>query len=149
MSLNIIKFIVADDRAILPKKAHPTDIGYDLTAIDVFKKYSSKTTLFETGIAISPPAGYYVEIVPRSSMSSTGYMLANSIGVIDPDYTATLKIAMIKIDDSYPDISLPFTKCQLVLRRAESSDIIQVDTFDHNSDHVSFRGDGGFGSTDN
>ena len=149
MSLNnMIKFIIADDRAILPKKAHITDIGYVLTAIDIFKLHGSKTTLFETGISVCPPAGYYIEIVPRSSMCNTGYMLANSIGIVDPDYTGTLKIALIKVDDTYPDISLPFTKCQLVLRRTECSDTIQVDNFDlHVGD--SFRGSGGFGSTDN
>ena len=89
---NNIKFIMSD-RAFFPTKAHPSDIGYDLTAIDIFKKISNRTTLFETGIAVSPPQGYYLEIIPRSSLSKTGYMLANSVGIIDPDYTGTLKIA--------------------------------------------------------
>ena len=101
MSLNnMIKFIISDDRAILPKKAHTTDIGYDLTAIDIFRLHGSKTTLFETGIAVCPPAGYYIEIVPRSSMSNTGYMLANSIGIVDPDYTGTLSSTVIFLENN-------------------------------------------------
>ena len=79
---NSIKYEIEDKRAVIPTKAHTTDIGYDLTAIDVYKKISNKITLFETGIAVSPPTGYYIEIVPRSSISKTGYMLANSIGII-------------------------------------------------------------------
>lgn len=139
----IIQCVITDERAVVPTKAHDSDIGYDLTAIDIFKHISRRITLFETGIAVSPPNGYYMEIVPRSSMSKTGYMLANSIGTIDPEYTGTLKIALIKIDDDLPDIKLPFTTCQLVLRKAEYSNIAQIEKLKE-----TVRGDGGFGSTD-
>lgn len=140
---NNIKFIMSDDRAFFPTKAHPSDIGYDLTVIDIFKKISNRTTLFETGIAVSPPQGYYLEIIPRSSLSKTGYMLANSVGIIDPDYTGTLKIALTKIDTEMDDIKLPFTGCQMILRKAEYAELDQVDTFPE-----TVRGDGGFGSSD-
>ena len=138
-----IKFVINDNRAVIPTKAHPSDIGYDLTTIDVFRKLSHRITLFETGISMLPPDGYYIEIVPRSSMSKTGYMLANSVGTIDPSYTGTLKVALIKIDDSLPDIKLPFKLCQIVLRKAEYSDMVKVDSIDQ-----TVRGDGGFGSSD-
>ena len=138
-----IKVVVDDEKGVFPTKAHQSDIGYDLTAIGIFKKVSSRITMFETGIRVSPPTGYYLEILPRSSLSKTGYMLANSVGTIDPDYTGTLKIALIKVDESIPDLELPFTKCQLVLRKAEYSEMVQVDTLDQ-----TVRGDGGFGSSD-
>ena len=138
-----IRCVIEDDRAVMPTKAHPSDIGFDLTAIDVFKKMSDKTTLFETGIRVSPPPGYYIEILPRSSISKTGYVLANSVGVIDPHYTGTLKIALTKVDDTRPNLEPPFNRCQIVLRKAEVSEMVQVDSID-----VTDRGDGGFGSTD-
>lgn len=138
-----IKYIVHDKRAVVPTKAHESDVGYDLTAIDIYKKISSKVTLFETGISVSPPEGYYLEIHPRSSISKTGYMLANSTGIIDPDYTGSLKIALIKIDDEMPDIQLPFTKCQLVVRKLEKVGLKRVEQFEKTE-----RGDGGFGSSD-
>lgn len=143
MNEKCIKFVMDDENAIVPTKAHPSDIGYDLTAIGIFKQISNKITLFETGIRVSPPSGYYIEILPRSSMSKTGYMLANSVGIIDPQYTGTLKIALIKIDDDLPDIELPFTRCQLILRKAEYANMEQVDTIEN-----TIRGDGGFGSSD-
>jgi dUTP pyrophosphatase len=139
-----ISFIIDDERAVIPTKAHPSDIGFDLTAIDVAKNISDRITLFETGIRVSPPEGYYIEILPRSSLSKTGYMLANSVGIIDPEYTGTLKIALIKIDNELVNIKLPFTRCQLVLRKAEYVEMIQVENFGTTS-----RGDGGFGSSDN
>ena len=138
-----IRFVVDADDAVVPTKAHPSDIGYDLTAIGIFKQISNRITLFETGIRIAPPTGYYLEILPRSSMSKTGYMLANSVGTIDPEYTGTLKIALIKVDESLPDIKLPFTRCQLVLRKAEYAEMVHVDSIEK-----TVRGDGGFGSSD-
>jgi dUTP pyrophosphatase len=138
-----IKVVIVDEKAVLPTKAHPSDIGYDLTSISVSKNISKNIILFETGIKVSPPDGYYIEIIPRSSMSKTGYMLANSVGIIDPSYTGTLKIALIKVDESLPDIELPFTRCQLVLRKVEYSFIEQV-----NSIRDTDRGCGGFGSSD-
>lgn len=138
-----IKFVMNNVKAFFPTKAHPSDIGYDLTVIDIFKKISNRITLFETGVAVSPPKGYYIEIVPRSSLSKTGYMLANSVGTIDPDYTGTLKIALIKVDTELEDIKLPFTGCQMILRKAEYADLEQVETLTE-----TVRGEGGFGSSD-
>ena len=134
-----IKFVLEDEKAFFPTKAHPSDIGYDLTAIGIFKKISDKITLFETGIRVCPPNGYYSEIIPRSSMSKTGYMLANSVGIIDPTYTGTLKIALIKVDTNIVNLELPFTVCQLILRKAEYAEIMQVESLDNTE-----RGDGGF-----
>jgi dUTP pyrophosphatase len=138
-----IRFVIDDESAVVPTKAHPSDIGYDLTAIGVYKKISENITLFETGIRVSPPEGYYLEILPRSSMSKTGYMLANSVGTIDPTYTGTLKIALIRVDGKLPEIKLPFTRCQLVLRKAEYTEMVQVENIEK-----TLRGDGGFGSSD-
>lgn len=140
---NKIQYILTDKNAITPTKAHHTDIGYDITAINIYKKISDNITLYETGIKVIPPKGYYIEIVPRSSISKTGYMLANSVGTIDPDYTGTLKIALIKVDKSMSNISLPFKLCQVVLRRVEISYLEEVSVIKETK-----RGVGGFGSSD-
>lgn len=135
-------YVVIDDRkAVFPTKGTPYSIGYDLTAISEYKKISDKTTLYDTGIKVKPPDGYYCEIVPRSSLSKTGYMLSNSVGIIDPDYSSSLLIALTKIDDSMPDLQVPFTRCQLILRKAEYYNLNEVD-------QITFTGRGCFGSTD-
>lgn len=140
---NVIGVKKCHESAVTPTKAHPSDIGYDLTAVDVFKTLNDQTTLFETHLVVVPPEGYYLEILPRSSLSKTGYVLANSVGTIDPSYRGTLKIALTKVVPTVNDIELPFTRCQLVLRKAECSDIIEVDDVNE-----TVRGSGGFGSTD-
>lgn len=137
----LVKFTKTDTRAVTPKKGNSLAIGYDLTAIEVFKKLNNKTILYNTGIRVNVPDGYYTEIVPRSSLSKTGYMLSNSIGIIDPDYTDNLLIALTKIDENSPDIELPFTRCQLVLRKAEYYEIEEVED-------ILETGRGSFGSTD-
>lgn len=78
-------FKLQDPTAVLPSK-RVIDVGFDLTIIDVYQTVSDNIIMFETGVALDIPVGYYVELMPRSSMSKTGYMLANSVGVIDPSF---------------------------------------------------------------
>lgn len=129
--------------AVRPKKHHKNDVGYDITAIGVFKQLSSRSFLFETGVSVKPPEGYYFELVPRSSMSKSGYMQTNGVGIIDPEYTGTIKIPMIKVDDNVPDMTFPFVTCQLILRQFNNYSMYEGD-FDKDTT----RGSGGFGSTD-
>jgi dUTP pyrophosphatase len=132
------------EQAVTPSRATSGSVGYDLTAISLFKKVSDTTYLYDTGLQIAPPKGYYTEIVPRSSLIKTGYMLANSIGIIDNDYRGNLLIALNKIDQKAPDLELPFTRCQLIFRKEEvNMNFTEVDNLDDTE-----RGSGGFGSTD-
>ena len=138
-----IKCVRRHKEAILPSRAHETDVGYDLTAIRKYKVLENGVVLYDTGLAISPPPGFYIEIVPRSSISKTGYMLANSVGTIDPSYTGNLYIALVKVIPDSPELCLPFTKCQFVLRKAYYGVVKEVDNINSNDN----RGEGGFGST--
>jgi dUTPase len=111
------KYIIDDKNAIIPTKAHASDVGYDLSIIKVFKQISKSITMYDTGIIIIPTYGYYFEVYARSSLSKTGYILANSVGIIDGNYKKTIKVSLIKIDSTMPDIKLPFKGMQLVLRK--------------------------------
>lgn len=135
-------FIINNKNAIIPSKKNASDIGYDLTIIKTHKRISENIVMYDTGIQVKPQYGYYFEIVPRSSLSKSGYILANSIGIIDPSYTGNLYIVLIKIDNTLPDIELPFKACQLILRKA-----IHYELHNSNSIIETTRGIGGFGST--
>ena len=130
------------ENAIMPSRAHPLDIGLDLTAIKKHKTLPHGVIMYDTGIAVKPPEGYYIEILPRSSISKTGWMLANSVGTVDPNYTGNLYIALAPVHPDVPEIELPFCKCQLVVRKAEYLDVTEVSSLDDTD-----RGSGGFGST--
>ena len=141
-----LRFKKCDPNAVIPTKAYPSDTGYDLTLIRVSKDMSipgfeQKIIMYDTGIAVCPPDGYYTEVVPRSSLSKTGYMLANSVGIIDASYRGSIKV-VVTGDNSLDDLSLPFKGFQLILRKLEEVEVVEVDDLDD-----TVRGDGGFGST--
>lgn len=134
---------VVDNKAVIPNKVRLSDVGYDLTVVNKHKQLNSTTALYDTGIQIQVPFGYYTEIVPRSSLSKSGYMLSNSMGIIDNSYTGNLYVALTKVAPEVPEIEFPFKCCQLILKRQHFMNInIQYDELE-----ATHRQDGGFGST--
>jgi deoxyuridine 5'-triphosphate nucleotidohydrolase len=151
IKLDKCKFYKVDKDAIFPSKHYESDVGYDLTIIKKIKNLTSSTILYDTGIKVSVDYGYYIEIVPRSSLSKSGYILANSIGIIEKTYSGNLLVALTKIDKDMPDITLPFRCCQLLFKPQISLNIINIDSnkFNNSNNTInnSMRGDGGFGSS--
>lgn len=130
--------------AILPTRAHDDDVGYDLTLVELAKTFDNGVQLYDTGLQILPPEGFYVEIVPRSSMSRSYHMLANSVGIIDPGYRGNVLVALRKTNPLAPDLKLPNTIVQAIVRKRETPRfVVEVDELPSSA-----RGDGGFGSTD-
>lgn len=136
------KFTKTLDEAIAPQKAHVTDTGYDLCLVKKIKEDVNGMIMYDTGIAVQPPLGYYFELVGRSSISKTGYIVANSIGIIDASYTGSLKVALIKVNKDAPDLELPARLVQLIPRQLVHMDAIEVNDLSETK-----RADGGFGSS--
>lgn len=134
---------VFNNRGIIPSKTRESDVGYDLSIIKEHKTLNNKTKLYDTGIRIKVEHGYYAEIYPRSSLSKSGYMLANSVGIIDRGYRNNIYIALTKIDDNAKDIEFPFRCCQIIFRKQEYFQIKEVNEDFNETD----RNKGGFGST--
>lgn len=150
-SINVYK---TEDSAVIPSKVRYSDAGYDLTIIKEYKRLTSNTIIYDTGIKLEIPNGYYVEIVPRSSISKSGYILANNVGIIDQGYRGNLYIALTKINDEMPDLSLPYKCCQMIVKKQIYSKLVYCDGGDSsessNRDNGignSSRGTGAFGST--
>jgi dUTP pyrophosphatase len=139
-----IKVVKTHPDAVIPSKAFEEDVGLDLTIISKIKDFNSKTSLYDTGIKIEVEEGYYTEIVPRSSISKFGYILANNVGIIDNNYRGNLMIALTKICDDAADIKLPFKCCQLIIRKQIFPNIYELEVNDLSSTQ---RNEGGFGST--
>jgi deoxyuridine 5'-triphosphate nucleotidohydrolase len=137
------KYVKTIENAIAPSKNSVSDEGYDLWVIAVDKVISKDTIRFETGIKIQPEEGWHIEILPRSSLSNTGWMLANSVGLIDSSYRGTLKVALNRVDMNAKNIELPFKGVQMVLRPNVHFICDEEEELDE-----TVRGDGGFGSTD-
>lgn len=133
-----------DDNAVIPSKANYSDVGYDITIIKIDKVLNSKTTRYDTGINVNVPFGYYLEVIPRSSLSKSGYVLSNSPGTVEKSYTGNILIALTKVVDDAEDIKLPFTCCQIKFTPQVYIDLV----YDSNkNEEETNRGSGGFGST--
>lgn len=129
--------------AQLPKKAHDTDIGFDLVAINENLVDNGDHGYIEygTGISVQPEKGYGCQIVSRSSVSGTGLWLANALGIIDPDYIGELKLRFKWI---------PGTKKYKVGDRIGQLLVVplpEVELEEVNDLQETTRGIGGFGST--
>jgi deoxyuridine 5'-triphosphate nucleotidohydrolase len=148
----LLKIYKADADAVVPSKNNYSDAGLDLTIIKEYKRMNSDTVLYDTGIKLEIPNGYYVEIVPRSSISRSGYMLANSVGIIDQGYTGNLYVALRKINKDCEDLVMPYKCCQIIMKKQIYPKIVIEDLVragaDSRSDSATSRGSGGFGSTD-
>jgi deoxyuridine 5'-triphosphate nucleotidohydrolase len=135
------RWVATDPSARPPSKVRVSDSGYDLTVI---KRAGVRgmVEFFDTCIKVQPDFGWYFDVAPRSSLAKSGYIMANSIGVIDRAYTGTVLIALIKIDPSAGDLELPARIAQLIPRPIVHLQIEEVDSLDETA-----RGAGGFGST--
>jgi dUTP pyrophosphatase len=140
----VLKYKLNHPFAVAPTK-DVENVGYDLTVIKEHKRISKNTVIYDTGVSFQFPLGWYGAVYPRSSISNTGYMMSNSVAIIDSGYTGNVKISLTKIDTSLPNLELPMRIAQLVLTpyinsklEFVKSDIEFIETN---------RKDGGFGST--
>lgn len=168
MNTNTIK-IKLDPGAEMPKRAHATDVGADIKALHTWlvrgdgTEYPLRTAedcqtakarrldvakiKIDTGVHATPPPGFYIELVPNSRLAKTPFIYANSVGIIDPGYTGSMRVILNPANSITPEDLEKFlpghTVGQLILRRRHEADFIQVDTLDETE-----RGSGGFGSTE-
>ena len=81
----LIKIKKINPSAVVPKKAHLTDAGFDLYATS--KAYDENgNVVYGCGLAFEIPEGYMGLVFPRSSNARTSLLLSNSVGVIDSGY---------------------------------------------------------------
>lgn len=133
--------------AVLPRFGNSEAAGADLVVVRKIENISSRIVKFGTGIAVQPPAGYYFDVVPRSSFTTSkapGWRFGNSVGVIDQDYRGEIIVVLVWDGEGEPvEPSLPASLFQLLLRRQEQCVFTEVDELS-----TTERGAGGFGSTD-
>jgi len=140
MKLKIKKL---SENAVIPTKAHSTDAGYDLTAIGVEIVDQGKFGYIEYsfGLAFEIQEGYAGFIFPRSSISKTGLLLANAVGVIDSSYRGPVT-ARFKHIPGTKRYEIGDRVAQLVILKLEDVEIEITDTLSDSD-----RGTGGYGSS--
>lgn len=86
--------------AKLPTWGTVESVGFDLYTIEDVTVRPGEVVLVRTGLVAKPPLGCHFELVLRSGVAvkNPGLVLANGVGIIDPDYsgdTDEIKIALL------------------------------------------------------
>lgn len=129
--------------AVIPAYSNPGDAGLDLVATYVKVEDHNQYGYFEygTGIALEIPEGYVGLVFPRSSISKTGMILSNSVGVIDSSYRGEIKFRFKYISGT-ASYEVGDRVGQLIILPYPSVEFEEVDSLDETQ-----RGADGFGST--
>src|SRR6476619_3549779 len=87
-----------DSTIPLPTYATEEAAGFDLAAAQDMKLAPGQIALVPTGLVIEVPSGHFLAIFARSSTPlKRGLMVANGVGVIDPDYSGPDDEVMIQV----------------------------------------------------
>ena len=102
-----------------------------------------KTAIISTGLAISIPKGFEVQIRPRSGLAAKQKVsVLNTPGTIDSDYRGEIKVILINHGDESFKIEKGHRIAQMIVCPIVQAELIEVDDL-----NATERGEGGFGST--
>ncbi len=118
-----------------------TSSGYDLYLPEDTVFPAGKVTFVNFKVKATTTFGHGYFLLPRSSLSKTPLRLANSIGLIDPDYRGNLIAALDNPSNNDYEVKRGTRLVQIALGSL-CPFAIEVGTLDNTA-----RGDGGFGST--
>ena len=128
--------------ARLPQRASAGATGYDLYAsLETELEVGAEPVRVPTGVAIEAPAGFDVQIRPRSGLSAQGVMV--TFGTIDTDYRGELLVTMYALPFRGTHVIHDGDRiAQLVISSIEDAVIEEVADLTSTT-----RGGGGHGST--
>lgn len=126
--------------ALLPRRAHPTDSGADLFAVERTVLAPRAITHVHTGIAVELPENTSGIIWGKSSVESKG--IKAMAGLVDAPYRGELIVCMYNLNDTEFVFEAGQKVAQLVVLPTLYPDFMEVAELSDTS-----RGSGGFGST--
>ena len=129
----------------LPKYETNGSSGMDLTANieDKIKIEPGKSALLPTGIHLSIPKNFEIQIRPRSGLAAKHQIsVLNTPGTIDADYRGELKVILINLGQNTFIIEKGLRIAQMVLCPVAKATFKEVEELEKTE-----RGSGGFGST--
>ena len=82
--------------AVIPKKAHAGDAGFDLVAVEDVIIEPGETAVVPTGIAVELPPGYEATVRPRSGITAKT-KLRVQLGTIENEYRGEIGVIVDNI----------------------------------------------------
>ena len=96
--MEIVKIRKIFEDSKIPVRATNESACWDIFAHRIIE--DNDTIIVYTGVAITPPVGYKIVLVPRSSIVNTNLIQQNSPGQGDRDYTGEYKFVFRKLHGS-------------------------------------------------
>lgn len=150
-----VKFKRLHDNAVIPAKATELAGGWDVVVTEIIQD-EYDFVICKLGFSLQPPRNHKITLVPRSSLTKTRWILQNSPGLGDADYTGEYQFRFRAIPEAtgalngnnsflfYP--SFPFEVGdrigQIYLEEVIPIEFIEVDELAKTD-----RGESGYGST--
>lgn len=133
--------VYLDPGAMLPKRAHSADAGFDLYApkMDLVPKHGS--TVIDTGVHIAIPQGCAGVLISKSGLNVKHGIVSD--GLIDSGYTGSIKVKLYNFSGESYFIERGDKISQIVFIPVCEPYLYPVDEPLEKTE----RGDGGFGST--
>ena len=117
------------------------DVRADIESPIVLKPL--ERVLVHTGLYVSLPAGYELQVRPRSGLAiKHGITLLNSPGTVDADYRGELMTILVNLSSEPYEIKPGERIAQYIVAKHERVEWEEVEVLDETE-----RGQGGFGST--
>ena len=129
----------------LPKYETAGSSGMDLAANTTsnINIDPGKTAIIPTGLALSVPKGFEVQIRPRSGLAAKKKIsVLNTPGTIDSDYRGEIKVILINQGQETFKVEKGLRIAQMVVCPVVQAQIKEVEDLSETE-----RGKGGFGST--
>ena len=129
----------------LPKYETDGSSGMDLAASlsSSINIAPGQSEIIPTGLAISIPKGYEIQIRPRSGLAAKNNItVLNTPGTIDADYRGEIKVILINLGNRPFKVESGVRIAQMVICPIIKAQLKEVEDLDETK-----RGVGGFGST--
>jgi len=129
----------------LPKYETEGSAGFDIRAkVDkTIVLAHGERALIDTGLYVSIPKGYELQIRPRSGLAiKQGITVLNSPGTVDSDFRNEIKIILINLSYGFFEVNSGDRIAQGII-----SPIIQAEWEEVEELDITIRGLNGFGST--
>ena len=132
--------VMLDDGAFVPTRAHSTDAGLDLYAMDGATIFRDGSHTFDTGVHVAIPEGYVGFLKSKSGLNINSGL--QSAGVIDSGYTGSIRVKLYNHGHEMIQIVRGQKISQLVILPIETPEVELVSELEETE-----RGNNGFGSS--
>lgn len=138
----VVKIARMNDSIVMPKQAHDTDAGFDLSSTTRVDIPAGCSMLVGTGLRMEIPIGWCGQINPRSGLASKHQVVVGA-RIIDAAYRGELMINLINNGHETFEVVEGMRVAQILFLPVLTN-VIEVTENDLSN---TVRGEGGFGSS--